>query len=99
MADTLWLVMPGLLLAGLGFGVVNVNGIVWAMEGTPAPIRGRVIGGLTSSMMLGHFSSPLVSQPIAQAWGLSYVFVFGVGLLGVIGVVFAANAILSRPAS
>jgi predicted MFS family arabinose efflux permease len=97
-ADTLWLVMPGLLLAGLGFGVVNVNGIVWAMEGTPAPIRGRVIGGLTASMMLGHFCSPLVSQPIAQALGLSYVFVFGVGLLGVIGVVFVANALRSRPA-
>jgi hypothetical protein len=50
-------------------------------------------------MMLGHFSSPLVSQPIAQAWGLSYVFVFGVGLLSVIGIVFAANAIRPRPAS
>jgi MFS family permease len=96
--DTLWVVMPGLLMAGLGFGVVNVNGIVWAMEGTPAPIRGRVVGGLTASMMLGHFCSPLVSQPIAQAWGLSFVFVFGVGLLGVIGVVFAANSLRPRPA-
>jgi len=90
--------MPGLLLAGLGFGVVNVNGIVWAMEGTPAPIRGRVIGGLTASMMLGHFCSPLVSQPIAQAWGLSSVYIFGVGLLGAIGIGFTANALRSRPA-
>jgi len=98
LGETLWQVMPGLLLAGLGFGVVNVNGIVWAMEGTPAPIRGRVIGGLTASMMLGHFCSPLVSQPIAQAWGLSSVYIFGVGLLGAIGIGFTANALRSRPA-
>lgn len=93
MGETLTVVMPGLLLAGLGFGVINVNGIVWAMEGTPTNIRGQVVGGLTASMMLGHFCSPLVSQPIAQAWGLSFVFVFGVGLLGLIGIVFAANAL------
>jgi MFS family permease len=99
MGETLTVVMPGLLLAGLGFGVINVNGIVWAMEGTPTNIRGRVVGGLTASMMLGHFCSPLVSQPIAQAWGLSFVFVFGVGLLGVIGVVFAANALRPRSAA
>jgi len=99
MGDTLTVVMPGLLLAGLGFGVINVNGIVWAMEGTPTNIRGRVVGGLTASMMLGHFCSPLVSQPIAQAWGLSFVFVFGVGLLGLIGIVFAANALGPRSAA
>ena len=99
MGETLTVVMPGLLLAGLGFGVINVNGIVWAMEGTPTNIRGRVVGGLTASMMLGHFCSPLVSQPIAQAWGLSFVFVFGVGLLGVIGIVFAANALRPKAAA
>ena len=99
MGETLTVVMPGLLLAGLGFGVINVNGIVWAMEGTPTNIRGRVVGGLTASMMLGHFCSPLVSQPIAQAWGLSFVFVFGVGLLGLIGIVFAANALRPKAAA
>ncbi|NQV80543.1 MAG: MFS transporter [Alphaproteobacteria bacterium] len=95
-ADTLWLVMPGLLLAGSGFGVINVNAIVWSMEGTPAPIRGRMIGGLTAAMMLGHFCSPLISQPIAAAWGLPAVYVFGVGLLGVIGIIFSINAVRPR---
>mgnify|MGYP002632092694 CR=1 FL=1 len=95
-ADTLWLVMPGLLLAGSGFGVINVNAIVWSMEGTPAPIRGRMIGGLTAAMMLGHFCSPLISQPIAATWGLSAVYIFGVGLLGVIGIIFSINAVRSQ---
>lgn len=97
-ADSLATVMPGLLLAGLGFGVINVNAIVWSMEGTPAALRGRIVGGLTAAMMLGHFFSPLISQPLAQAWGLPAVYLFGVGLLGLIGTIFLINALLTRRA-
>ncbi len=97
-ADSLITLMPGLLLAGLGFGVINVNAIVWSMEGTPAPIRGRIIGGLTAAMMLGHFSSPLISQPLVQAYGLPAVYLFGVGLLGLIGAIFLINALRPRKA-
>ena len=98
-ADSLITLMPGLLLAGLGFGVINVNAIVWSMEGTPAPIRGRIIGGLTAAMMLGHFSSPLISQPLVQAYGLPAVYLFGVGLLGLIGTIFLINALRPRKAN
>lgn len=98
-ADSLITLMPGLLLAGLGFGVINVNAIVWSMEGTPAPIRGRIIGGLTAAMMLGHFSSPLISQPLVQAYGLPAVYLFGVGLLGLIGAIFLINALRPRKAN
>ncbi|MEQ8247373.1 MAG: MFS transporter [Alphaproteobacteria bacterium] len=97
-ADSLATVMPGLLLAGLGFGVINVNAIVWSMEGTPAVLRGRIVGGLTAAMMLGHFFSPLISQPLAQAWGLPAVYLFGVGLLGLIGTIFLINALRPRRA-
>ena len=98
-ADSLITLMPGLLLAGLGFGVINVNAIVWSMEGTPAPIRCRIIGGLTAAMMLGHFSSPLISQPLVQAYGLPAVYLFGVGLLGLIGTIFLINALRPRKAN
>lgn len=95
--ETLLVVMPGLTLAGLGFGIVNVNSIVWLMEGTPPAIRGRIVGGVTASMMFGHFCSPLVSQPIADGFGFPAIYVFGAGLLGLIGLGFALNALRPRP--
>lgn len=94
--ETLWVVMPGLTLAGLGFGIVNVNSLVWLMEGTPPAIRGRIVGGVTASMMFGHFCSPLVSQPIAETLGMPAIYVFGAALLGLIGVGFAINALRPR---
>lgn len=97
-ADTLPQLMPGLTLAGLGFGIVNVNAIVWLMEGTPPAIRGRVVGGVTAAMMLGHFCSPLVSQPIATAAGMPAIYLTGAVGLGLIGLGFALNALRPRPA-
>lgn len=97
-ADTLPQLMPGLTLAGLGFGIVNVNAIVWLMEGTPPAIRGRVVGGVTAAMMLGHFCSPLVSQPIATAAGMPAIYLTGAVGLGLIGLGFALNALRPRVA-
>ncbi len=97
-ADSLPMLMPGLTLAGMGFGIVNVNVIIWLMEGTPPAIRGRIVGGVTAAMMLGHFCSPLVSQPIASAFGMPMIYVTGVVALAVIGIAFALNA-LRRPAA
>jgi len=63
-------VVLGLILAGLGLGLLLPNMNVWLNAKTPIASRGRVLGGLTTSMFLGQFCSPIVSQPIAQQIGL-----------------------------
>ncbi len=86
------LVILGLIIAGLGLGLLLPNMNVWLNAKTPPAARGRVLGGLTTSMFLGQFCSPIVSQPIAQQIGLGVTY-------RVAGVVILALAILLIGAS
>jgi MFS family permease len=52
----------------------------------PGDLRGRVLGGLTTSFFLGQFLSPLASQPLSHAVGLKTTY-------GYAGAVMAALAV------
>jgi hypothetical protein len=47
---------------------------VSAMTIASTVTRGRVAGGLTASIFLGHFLSPLASQPLIAAAGYAAAF-------------------------
>jgi MFS family permease len=65
-----WAIMVlGLLLAGIGQGLLSPNLSVWLADETPPPLRGRVLGGLTTALFLGVFLSPIVGQPMSAAVG------------------------------
>jgi MFS family permease len=86
------LVILGLIIAGLGLGLLLPNMNVWLNAKTPTAARGRVLGGLTTSMFLGQFCSPIFSQPIAQQIGLRQTY-------GVAGIMMLALGILLIGAS
>lgn len=81
----------GLILTGLGLGVMMPNLSQWLLTIAPRAVRGRVISGLTTSIFLGQFLSPLLSQPIIQALGLRA----GFGLFACVSLGIAAAIIIA----
>lgn len=84
------LVLIGLIIAGLGFGLLMPNLNVWLSSIIPDALRGRALGGLTTFFFLGQFLSPIISQPVTNAVGLARTYLFtGVALLAVALMFFA----------
>jgi MFS family permease len=81
-AGSYQLVLLGLIIAGLGFGLLMPNLTVWLSSIIADAMRGRALGGLTTFFFLGQFLSPLVSQPITNSLGLGRTYSFtGVAML------------------
>lgn len=80
----IWL---GLAITGLGLGLLMPNMSVWISAEVPDAIRGRALGGLSTSMFLGQFLSPLVAQPLSQQVGLGMTYTVAGGLLLLLGLV------------
>lgn len=68
------LVLLGLIITGLGFGLLMPNLNVWLSSIIPNVLRGRALGGLTTFFFLGQFLSPVVSQPISNSLGLAMTY-------------------------
>ena len=69
------IVLIGLIVAGLGFGLMMPNFSVWLLTIIPPPLRGRAIGGLTTAMFLGQFLSPIFAQPVVNIIGLDNTYI------------------------
>ncbi|MGZ9811221.1 MFS transporter [Pseudoroseicyclus sp. H15] len=81
------LVMAAGVLLGLAAGLVWPTFLSIALDVVPAHRRGLASGAVTTSVFLGQFLSPLVSQPLIDAFGYS-------GTFEVMAVVLAAMAVL-----
>lgn len=68
-------VLIGLIVAGLGFGLMMPNFSVWLVSIVPPHLRGRAIGGLTTSQFLGQFLSPILAQPVVNIVGLDNTYI------------------------
>lgn len=68
------IIILGLLLGGAGLGLMIPNINVWVASESPPDLRGRVLGGLTTAVFIGQFSSPLITQPVSIALGMSGLF-------------------------
>ena len=90
------IVILGLLTSGVGIGLVVPNLNVWLVSAIPVTVRGRTIGGLTMSIFLGQFISPIFSQPIVGLMGMTRTF----GILGAVallmGIGFVGVPIIQR---
>ncbi|MES1023677.1 MFS transporter [Gloeocapsa sp. BRSZ] len=78
------LVLIGLAIAGLGIGLLMPNMNVCLTSSTPVALRGRILGGLTTSFFLGQFTSPLVSQPLSTWLNLSTTYRLAGGFMLVV---------------
>jgi MFS family permease len=84
------LILLGLATAGLGLGLLMPNMTVWVSATVPDAVRGRALGGLSTSLFLGQFLSPIVALPVSFKVGLGLTYAFSGALLLVLGVAFIA---------
>ncbi len=71
-------VVSGLVVSGVGLGLLIPTLNLCLMAETPPMYRGRVLGGLLTSLYLGQFFSAVVSQSLISELGNSSTF----GLIG-----------------
>jgi MFS family permease len=79
-AATVWL-YAGLVLGGIGLGILIPSLYVWLAGAAPVAIRGRALGGFTTAVFLGQFLSPILSQPLVNAFEIA-------GMIGIVSVIF-----------
>ena len=78
LADGFALVLAGMVLVGGGMGATMPSFSTTMLALVPESRRGRMAGLLTCAIFTGQFVSPLVSQPLAHAFGDHLQPVFGV---------------------
>jgi MFS family permease len=82
-------VLTGLAISGLGLGIIMPNMSVWLSSAIPDAMRGRALGGLSTSMFLGQFLSPIVTQPLTKNLGLGGTYALTGGSLVIVALGFA----------
>ena len=81
--------LVGLAIAGVGLGILMPNMTVWLSSVVADAGRGKALGWLSTSMFLGQFLSPIVTQPLTKSVGLGGTYALTGGVLTVIGLGFA----------
>ena len=67
-------VLVAMAVCGAGLGLTVPNLMSAAISVASASTRARVAGTITASMFIGHFSSPIVSQPWVESVGYAMTF-------------------------
>lgn len=88
------IVLLGLAIAGFGLGLLMPNMNLCLTSISPSNLRGRVVGGLTTSFFLGQFLSPLLSQPLSEVVGLAVTYRLAGVVLIILGL--ATFVVMSR---
>ncbi len=83
-------VVSGLAIAGVGLGLLIPNVTLCLISETPVLYRGRVLGGLLTSLFLGQFFSAIVSQPLISELGSSNTFTLIGFVLMILSLFFVA---------
>lgn len=73
----------GLTIAGLGFGLIRPNLMVWLLSFSAPQYRGKSIGMVTTCFFIGQFLAPFLSQPLLQQQGINVVFI-GAGSIAIL---------------
>ncbi len=81
--------LVGLIVSGMGLGILMPNMTVWLSSAVPDAVRGKALGWLSTSMFLGQFLSPIVTQPLNKAFGFGGTYAVTGGLLTIVGLGFA----------
>jgi len=81
-SSSIAMIVPGLILAGIGNGFVFPNLKVLLLNITFPAFRGRAAGMLTMSLYLGQFFSPIIMEPFIKYHSIGLIFgIFGLVLL------------------
>lgn len=74
-------ILLGLAIAGLGIGLLMPNCNLWLMEVVSVNNRGKIIGGISSTMFFGQFVSPLLIGILIVKFNLTMAFYISAGLM------------------
>ncbi len=88
MTYSYFIILAAMFTAGLGIGLLIANTNVWVMEQSHQRSRGRNIGILTTCLFLGQFFSPLVFEPVAMRFGVSFIFTLAATCMVLISTIF-----------
>jgi MFS family permease len=75
------LVLLGLAIAGSGLGLLMPNMNFCLTSITPDAMRGKILSGVTTSLFLGQFLSPVLSQPLSGKVGLATTYGYAGGFM------------------
>jgi MFS family permease len=81
--------LVGLAISGMGLGILMPNMTVWLSSAVADSGRGKALGWLSTSMFLGQFLSPIVTQPLTKSFGLGGTYALTGGVLTIVGLGFA----------
>lgn len=85
---TYFILLLSLVFIGFGLGIFLVTNSSWLFSMTNDNIRAKAYGFLASSIFMGQFLSPIITQPVVNMVGLVNMFlVFGIISL-VFGILF-----------
>ncbi|ABC33207.1 Permease of the major facilitator superfamily [Hahella chejuensis KCTC 2396] len=90
--------LAGMAVAGVGFGMIRPNLIVWLFSYTPPMLRGRIIGGVTTCFFIGQFLCPLLTQPLIDHYGISATFAVAGGISLALAALLLAASMKAAPA-
>ena len=85
-------ILLGLAIAGLGIGLLMPNCNLWLMEVVSTKNRGKIIGGISSTMFLGQFVSPLLIGILIATYNLTFSFYISAGLMLVLTLILLITA-------
>jgi MFS family permease len=83
-AGAYWPVVAGTVASGFGVGLFFPNSSLWVLALAPPRLRGRIVGGLTATIFLGQFLSPLVLEPVVAASSLAGAFVVAAAAMALV---------------
>lgn len=86
-STTYYMMISGILVGGLGFGMQWANINLWLVSIAPPDIRGTLVGYLNSAIFLGMFLSPVLLQPVIYFTSLYQSFM-------VVGFILVALALV-----
>jgi len=88
-SDSYGLMVLGILVCGLGFGMQMANVNLWLVNLAPADIRGTLVGYLNTFIFMGMFLSPVLLQPLVMITSLYQSFILVSVLLMIIAALLA----------
>jgi MFS family permease len=89
LAESFGLILAGVVLSGIGVGLFFPNSNLWVLALAPPRLRGRLAGGLTASIFLAQFCSPLLLEPVVGYASLGAAFVVAAAAMGAVAVTLA----------
>lgn len=94
LASNTSILIIGLMMVGLAFGVINATNMSWLGRIAPEHSRGKIFSGFTTILFAGEFLSPIVIQPLLKIGTLYDAYAF-LGIAGIIlGVIFGVVSIM-----